>query len=89
MFPERHGFVAVPATRSINFVSHHQLEMDKLYLCIFDTASHTACCMYSLIHSNETTTLRKHVSKYKNMRKWMEEFPRKFENRGTKIDRVN
>ena len=30
-------------------------------------------------------TLRKHVTKYKNMQKWMIEFPRKFENRGIKI----
>ena len=40
-------------------------------------------------HSNETVTLRKHVTKYKNMQKWMVEFLRKFENRGIKIDRVN
>ena len=25
-------------------------------------------------HSNETATLRKHVTKYKNMRKWMSNF---------------
>ena len=36
----------------------------------------------------ETVTLRKHVTKYKNMRKWMAEF-RKFENLGVKIARVN
>ena len=35
-------------------------------------------------HSNETVTLRKHVTKYKNMRKLMVEFLRKFENRGIK-----
>ena len=40
-------------------------------------------------HSNETVTLRKHVANYKNMRKWMIEFLRKFENRGIKIARVN
>ena len=40
-------------------------------------------------HSNETVTLRKHVTKYKNMQKWMVEFIRKFENRGIKIARVN
>ena len=39
-------------------------------------------------HSNETVTLRKHVTKYKHMRKWFVEFLRKFENRGIKIDRV-
>ena len=40
-------------------------------------------------HSNETVTLRKHVMKYKNMRKLMLEFLRKFEDRGIKIARVN
>ena len=34
-------------------------------------------------------TLRKHVTKYKNTRKWIVEFLRKFENRGIKIDRVH
>ena len=40
-------------------------------------------------HSNETMTLRKHIFKYKHMRKWMVEFFREFENRGIKISRVN
>ena len=40
-------------------------------------------------HSNETVILRKHVTKYKHMRKIMVEFLRKFENRGIKIARVN
>ena len=40
-------------------------------------------------HSNETVTTRKHVTKYKNLRKWTVEFLRKFENRGIKIARVN
>ena len=39
-------------------------------------------------YSNETVTLRKHVTKYKNMRKWMVEYLKKFENRGIKIVRV-
>ena len=39
--------------------------------------------------SNETVTVMKHVTKYKNMRKWMVEFLRKFENHGIKIARVN
>ena len=39
--------------------------------------------------SNETVTFGKQVSKYRNMRKWMIEFLRKFENRGTKIARVS
>ena len=31
-------------------------------------------------HSNETVTLTTHASKYKNVRKWMVEFHRKFKN---------
>ena len=37
-------------------------------------------------HRNETVTLGKHVTKYKNMRKWMVEFLRKFDSRGDKIE---
>ena len=40
-------------------------------------------------HSNETATLRKHVTKYKNMQKYIVKFLRKFENRGMKIARIN
>ena len=39
--------------------------------------------------SNETMTLRKHVTKYRNMRKWIVEFQRKFNNHGIKMARVN
>ena len=35
-------------------------------------------------HSNETVTLRKHDTKYKNPKKWMIEFLRKCESRGIK-----
>ena len=41
--------------------------------------------MYCNRHSNETVTLRKHVSKTTNMRKRMIKFLREFENRGIKI----
>ena len=37
------------------------------------------------LHSNETVTERKHVTKYKNMRKWLIEILRKFESHGNKI----
>ena len=40
-------------------------------------------------HSNETVTVRKHVTKYTNMRKWIIKYLSKFENRGIKIARVN
>ena len=39
--------------------------------------------------SNETVTLKKHVTKYKNMLKWMVLFLRKLENTGIKIARIN
>ena len=39
-------------------------------------------------HSNETATDRKHVTKYKHMRKLMLVFLGKFEYRGNKIARV-
>ena len=48
---------------------------------IFDTAYDR--------HRNEIATLRKHITKYKNMRKWMVEFLRKSESRGDKIAQVN
>ena len=35
--------------------------------------------------SNEIMTLRKHVAKYKHMRKWVVEFLSKSESRGNKL----
>ena len=40
-------------------------------------------------HSNETATVRKHVTKYEHMQKMMLVVLGKFENRGIKIARVN
>ena len=40
-------------------------------------------------HNNETVILRKNVTKFKNMRKWMVEFLRNFKSPGIKIARVN
>ena len=40
-------------------------------------------------HSNKTVTLREHVTKNKNMQKWMVEFLGKFENCGIQISVVN
>ena len=39
-------------------------------------------------HSNEAVTLRKQVTKYQHMQKWMVEYLRKFENRNIKIARL-
>ena len=46
---------------------------------------------YSLwsAYSNETVTLRKHITKYKNVRKWMDKFLWKCESHGIKTSRVN
>ena len=41
------------------------------------------------LHSNETATVRIHVTKYKHIQKLMLVFLGKFENRGIKIARVN
>ena len=40
-------------------------------------------------HSNETMTLMKHVTKYKNILQLMIDLFKKFENHGIKIARVN
>ena len=49
--------------------------------CIFDTACNR--------HSHNNVTLKKHVTKYKSMRKWMVEFFKKIQNRSIKISGVN
>ena len=40
-------------------------------------------------HGNETATLRKHVNKYKCLRKWMVKFLSKSKSCGIKFARVN
>ena len=40
-------------------------------------------------HSNETVTLRKHVTKYKNMQKWIFDILSKFESHHNKVGPVN
>ena len=39
--------------------------------------------------TGEPVTLKRHVPKYKNMRKWMDKFLRKSESLGDKVARVN
>ena len=80
MFPESNDFVAVPAhgrTISAPFTNWIGNNWNMYLLTAYDR------------HSNETVTLRKHATKYKNMCKWMAEFLIKFDNRFVKIDRVN
>ena len=80
MFPESHGFVAMPVTSCIND-SFSNLSLSKILVMGDEIVRH--CDR----HSNDTVILRKHVTKYKNMKKYMVEFLRKFENRGIKISR--
>ena len=80
MYPESHGFVAMPVT------SCTKDTCSNLFLSTMNRITIVRPCDR---HSNETVTLRKHVTKSKNMLKWMFEFFRKFENRGIKIALVN
>ena len=84
MFPESHGFVGMPVIVGMPVTS-----------CIKDTCLNLSLSKGDEIvpqpcdrHSNETATLGKHVTKYKNMQKWMVEFLRIFEDRGFNIVRV-
>ena len=82
VFPESHGFVAMPVTRWNNFVALHYLDRDKL--------EHVSLIhLVTGIYSKETVTLRKHVTKYENMQTWIVEFLTKFETNGIYIARVN
>ena len=74
MFPESHGFAAMPVTSCVK--DTRLVKGDEIV---------RPCDR----HSRETVTLRKHVTKYKKMRKWMVDFFRKGEHRGIKIARVN
>ena len=57
------------------------IRLGQIGTCIFDTACNR--------HSNETVTPRKYVTKHKNIRKWIIEFLRKFENCGIQITWVD
>ena len=77
MFPESYGFVAMPVTRYMSkFIPIYLVKWDEIVRA-FDR------------HSNETLYIRKYITNYKHMRKWMVEFLRKSESRGIKIDPVN
>ena len=80
MFPQNHGVIALPVTSCIKDTCSNLSNRIREWRRIVRSCDR---------HSNETVTLRNHSTKYKNMRKWMVEFLRKFENRGIKIARVN
>ena len=61
MFPESPDFVAIPIRICIKDTCSNLVKGDEI-VRPFDH------------HSDETVTLRKYVTKYKNMRKWMVEF---------------
>ena len=65
MFPESHGSVAMSVT---NCVKRYIFKFILIKLVKGDEIVR-ACDR----HRSETVTLRKHVTKYKNMRKWMVE----------------
>ena len=79
MFRESRGFVATPVTSCIK-----DAEVPIYPYIIIEERRNRP----SDRNSNETATLRKHVTIYKLMRKWMVEFGRKFKNRVIKIARV-
>ena len=67
MFPESHGFVAVPVTRPNNFVSLTKLDRDKLeHVSLIQLVTNR--------HSNETVTLWKHVIICKTCKNWWPNF---------------
>ena len=80
MFPESHGFVTMPVKNCIKETCTVMFQF--IPICLVKGEEIVRPCDR---HSNETETLRKHVSKYKRMRKMTVEFLRKFDNRGIKI----
>ena len=78
MFPASHGFVAMPVTSFIKDIVH--VPIYPYLVCEGDEIVRP-CDR----HSNETVTLRKDIAKYKNMRKWIVEFLRKFENHSVMV----
>ena len=68
----------------------HQLKQFHLTSCIqygwIETCILNTVCDW---HSKDTVTLRKHVTKYKNMQKSVDKFLRKSANQGDKIDWVD
>ena len=82
MCPVSHGFVVVPVKVSNNLVSLHDLDWDK--------SEHVS--LIQLVTGMATKPWlagNMFPYNYKNMRKWMIEIFRKFENRDIKIARVN
>ena len=66
MFPESHGFVAMPVTSCIKDTWSN---LQPIKLVKGDEIVRP--CESSESHSNDTATLGKHVIKYKNMQKFM------------------
>ena len=63
MFPESHGFVAMPVTICIS-----KILVSYAYLISAPGCEIILPCDR---HSNEAATLSKHITKYKHKRKWM------------------
>ena len=82
MFPENHGLAAMLVTSCIKDACSN---LSLSNIIVKGDEIIRACDL----HNNETVTLRKHSTKYKNMRKWMVEFFRKSESYGHTISRDN
>ena len=82
MFPPSRGFVATPGI--CRSWSHVPMPV-VAYMPVKGDEIVGACDR----NSNETVTLRKHFTKYKNMRKWMDEFLTKSEGRGEYLFQFN
>ena len=80
MFDESQGFVAmlVKAGSKIH-----------VPICPYLISEVRRNCSTVRPHSNDTVALRKQVTKYKHMQKWMVELLEKCENGGIKIGSVN
>ena len=71
MFPESHGFVAMPVTSCIK---------DTVQICHYLICEERRNCTTLWPAQQRTVTLRKHVTKYKIMQKCVVEFFWKFDN---------
>ena len=76
------GFVAIYA----GYKPYHRYTFQFIHIALMNGDEIVRPCNR---HSIQTVTDRQHVTKYKNMRKWMVEFLRKVENHAIEIGRDN
>ena len=83
MFPKSLGFVAMPGTSCIKDTC------STLYISNISKERRNCPSLWLVRQRNRDSHAWKHVTKYKNMRKSMVEFPRKCNSSGDKIAPVN